>query len=512
MVRISQGARRELMEVLRRRYSDASKTEKSRILDEFAKLIGCHRKHAVRLLGGSGRSVASDTRSGQRVYTEAVRASLVVLWEAADRICGKRLKAILPSMVDAMERHGHLALAPNVRERLLGVSASTIDRLLRSVRQEAKGRRKRRRRSKPSQEVPVRTFADWSGPAVGYFEIDFVAHCGGCMEGRFIHSLVGTDVCSGWTEAVPLLVREQSLVVEGLEAIQRQLPFALLGFNSDNDGAFINETLVEFARVSGLEFTRSRPYRSNDQAWIEQKNGSVVRRFVGYDRYAGPVAGQALAVLYHAMRLYVNYFQPSFKLLEKTRHGARVTKRYDTPMTPCDRLLQNDAISVQVKERLTRERALLDPIELLHRIRQAQSALSALTCPESGDRPGQDSVDEFLAQLPRLWLLGEVRPTHRKTSTQPRHWRTRKDPFESIWPDVLLWLQQDPDIPAKMIFHRLRDQYPGRFSTGQLRTLQRRVREWRAVMAKQLVYACMQGESSGAALVGERVLQGAPDC
>jgi len=489
MVQMSRGTQRELTEAVRHRYAGASKTEKTRILDEFAKLVGCHRKHAVRILGGTRSPAERVPQLSRRVYDDAVREALVVTWEAADRICGKRLKAILPSLVEAMERHGHLKLAPEVRGRLLGASASTIDRLLRSVRQQAKGRKKRRRRTKPSREVPVRTFLDWPTPAVGYLEIDFVAHCGGSMAGRFIHSLVGTDVRSGWTEALPLLVREQSLVVEGLKAMRRRLPFPLRGIDSDNDGAFINDTLVAFSRSQGLEFTRSRAYHSNDQAWIEQKNGAVVRRFAGYDRYEGPVAGQALSVLFQAVRLFVNFYQPSFRLLEKTREGARVTKRYDAPATPCDRLLQDDSVDDRVKEALRRERAQLDPIELLHRIRQAQGALSALTSPESGHSPNQGNLDQFLAQLPRLWLLGEVRPTHRKTAAKERHWRTRKDPFEEVWPDVLLWLQQEPDTPAKTLFQRLESEYPGRFSSGQLRTLQRRVREWRQIMAKQLIYS-----------------------
>ena len=236
------------------------------------------------------------------------------------RLCGKRwsscgrrriasagnaLKAVLPALVEAMERHGHLELDGEVRRRVLTVSAATIDRLLAPVRREAGSRRKRRRKRKLNARVPVRTFSDWGEPLPGFLEVDFVAHCGGRLTGAFIHSLVATDVCSGWTEAVPLLVREQSVVVQGVGAIAQQLPVAMRGIDSDNDSAFLNETLTTYCQDRGIEFTRSRAYRKNDQAWIEQKNGAVVRRFVGYDRYAGPVAGQALAQLYGAVRLYV---------------------------------------------------------------------------------------------------------------------------------------------------------------------------------------------------------------
>ena len=192
-------------------------------------------------------------------------------------------------MVQSLERHGHLDLDPGVRERLFSASASTMDRLLRPVREKAGSRRRLKRRRKMGSRVPVRTFMDWNEPSPGYLEIDLVAHGGGAVSGAFIHSLVATDVCSGWTEAVPLLAREQSLVVEGLEAIFRVFPVPVRGIDSDNDSVFINETLVGYCEESEIEFTRSRAYRKNDQAWIEQKNGSVIRRFVGHERHSGAV-------------------------------------------------------------------------------------------------------------------------------------------------------------------------------------------------------------------------------
>ena len=175
---------------------------------------------------------------------------------------------------------------------------------------------------------------DWDRPPPGFLEIDLVAHCGGPLSGSFIHSLVATGICTGWTEAVPLLAREQSLVVAGLEAIGQRLPFPIRGIDSDNDSVFINETLVQYCAGRGIEFTRSRAYRSNDQAWIEQKNGSVVRGFAGHGRYSGQVAGLTLAYLYEALHLYVNFFQPSFKLIDKTRDGATTVKRYSQPANP----------------------------------------------------------------------------------------------------------------------------------------------------------------------------------
>ena len=188
--------------------------------------------------------------------------------------------------------------------------------------------------------------------------------------------------------------------MEELEAIGRQLPFFIRGIDSDNDSAFINETLKRWCNERGIEFTRSRAYRKNDQAWIEQKNGAVVRRFVGYDRYSGPVAGQTMAYLYGAVRLYVNYFQPSFKLVEKTRDGASVVKRYSPPATPCDRLMQHDTLSAKLMATLREFRAGLDPVSLLHTVREAQSALVAVTSPDFSETPRGESLDRFLAGYP----------------------------------------------------------------------------------------------------------------
>ena len=201
---ISTATRTEVLGAVRSRYMAASKRDKSRMLDEFVAIAGCHRKHAVRLLNQDGQENSErSVPRGRRTYDEAVSQVLIVVWEASDRICGKGLKAALPSMVEPLERHGHLDLDPDVRERLFAASASTIDRLLRPVREQAGSRRRIKRRRKMGSRVPVRTFPDWNEPTPGYLEIDLVAHNGGVASGTFIHSLVVTDVSSGWTETVP---------------------------------------------------------------------------------------------------------------------------------------------------------------------------------------------------------------------------------------------------------------------------------------------------------------------
>ena len=264
-------AKQELLETIRDRYRESSKAEKSRILDEFIAVTGHHRKHGIRLLGHSGGDGEKPpTMRGRRIYDEAVREAVIVVREAADRISGKRLKVALPHLVESMERHGHLDLDPQVRTRLQTASAATLDRLLKPIRPTAGSRRRRRRRQSMSRRGPVRTYNDWDNPSPGFLEIDLVAHCGGPLSGSFIHSLVATDVCTGWTEAVPLLAREQSLVVAGLEAIGQQLPFPIRGIDSDNDSVFINEALIQYCANRGIEFTRSRAYRSNDQAMTKR--------------------------------------------------------------------------------------------------------------------------------------------------------------------------------------------------------------------------------------------------
>ena len=299
-------------------------------------MTGFHRKHAMRLLRAGQVTRRCGPRPGRRIYDEAVREALIVVWEASDRICGKRLRPLLPILVEAMEQHGHLQLVPEVRTRLLAISAATIDRALRDIRQRAGTAT--RRRSPPSaairRSVAVRTFDGWDDPSPGFVEADLVAHSGPVARGSFVQTLVLTDVATGWTECAPLLVREQRLLTEVLGELRKLLPFPLLGLDTDNDSVFMNETVRDYCQQAGIEFTRCRPYRKNDQAWVEQKNGAVVRRTIGYRRFEGLEAAAALARLYAAMRLFVNFFQPSFKLAAKTRDGALVRKRYHPQRHP----------------------------------------------------------------------------------------------------------------------------------------------------------------------------------
>ena len=200
---ISLATRTEVLGAIRNRYREASKKDKSRMLDEFVAIVGCHRKHAVRLLRRGAEPTPRSVPKGQRIYDEAVREALTVVWEASDRICGKRLKAALPSMVESLERHGHLDLDPGVRRRLYSASAAAIDRLLRPIREQAGSRRKRKQQKKMGSRIPVRTFSDWKEPEPGYLEIDLVAHCGESVAGSFISFCLINTTCRSVSNTPP---------------------------------------------------------------------------------------------------------------------------------------------------------------------------------------------------------------------------------------------------------------------------------------------------------------------
>jgi hypothetical protein len=482
------------------RYRVSSKRERERILDEFVAVTGYHRKHSIRLLNEPVS--AKNARSGTprlRVYDAAVRNAVIVLWEASDRVCGKRLKPLLPLLVDSLERHGHLALDATVRVKILGASAATLDRLLAEPRSQTDDRRSRSRAATSLRgSVPVRTFSDWKDPLPGFMEADLVAHCGGLGSGSFVHTLTLTDVATGWTECVALPIRESSLIVKALSVLRTAVPFPLRGIDTDNGSEFMNELVIDYCKSSGLELTRSRPYRKNDQAWVEQKNGSVVRRLVGYRRLEGLAATEALARLYASSRLFVNFFQPSFKLAEKIRVGARVKKRYHAPETPSARVLQADSVSEATKEHLRHAAGMLDPLRLLDEIRAMQTHLAgfAVGAPQLVVPQRDADLDRFMMGLATAWHRGEVRPTHQKEPKAARHWRTRVDPFEAVWPRVIVWLESEPDRTAKEMLERLQADAPGSYLDGQLRTLQRRVHEWRSAFTRRLMFGTDLGASS----------------
>lgn len=372
-------SRRELLHSVSSRYQVANRKDKHRILYEFVAATGYHRKYAVTILVQSAKPsdpVERKPHCRSRRYTESVKDTLAVVWRAANRLCSKRLAPFLPEFVSALEKHGHLSLTSEVREKLLQISPATMDRLLADVRRTGqRGMGATRPGALLKHQIPIRTFADWNDLKPGFLEVDLVAHCGTSTGGAYLSALTVTDVATGWTECLALLSHDQVEVLQALKQARGLMPFPWLGLDTDNGSEFINYELLNFCREEQLTFTRSRPYKKNDQCHVEQKNGSVVRRTVGYDRFEGPAARHQMAALYGVLRLYVNFFQPSLKLVSKHREGSKVTKKYDRAQTPYQRVLASEDISEEAKTLLRAQYQQLDPISLLRQLEFFQDSL-----------------------------------------------------------------------------------------------------------------------------------------
>jgi len=374
---MSPQTRRELLKAVRPRYRQAGRQEKERILDEFVAITGYHRKYAIQLLNHGAAPDPGKKRKRRRTYTSQVRAALRTIWEILDRPCGKRLQPYLPEIVQVLERHRELVLEPQTKTLLLQMSRSTIDRALVEARRQP--RRRTRGTTKPGSllkdHIPVRTYTPWNEQRPGFIEIDLVAHSGDSTGGEYLCSLNAVDVATGWTETVAIANKGQVATFAGLLHIRQQLPMPLLGIDSDNGAEFINAHLLRYCQQEHITFTRCRPYKKNDQAHIEQKNWSVVRRLVGYDRYQSPQALDQLQALYPVLRLYLNFFQPMLKLIGKERLGSQVRKRYDEARTPYQRILETQEVPQAIKDELRTIYLTLNPVRLR---RQIESILHRL--------------------------------------------------------------------------------------------------------------------------------------
>ena len=367
---MSPQARREVLTAVRSRYRKANRQEKKVILDEFVAVTGYHRKYAIQLLNHGAPATTGERRKRRRTYPVEVISALVKIWDILDRPCGKRLKPYLPEFVQVLERQHELVLDQETKELLLRMSRSTIDRVLRKARR--RPHRRMRGTTKPGSllksSIPVRVYTPWDEQHPGFIEVDLVAHGGDSASGEFLFSLNTVDVATGWTETVAIANKGQAATFAGLLQVRDRLPMPLLGIDSDNGAEFINAHLRRYCETEHITFTRCRPYKKNDQAHIEQKNWSVVRRTVGYDRYDSPQALRQLQDLYQVLRLYLNYFQPVMKLVGKERFGARVKKRYDEARTPYQRVLEAEEVSQTVKDELQAIYLTLNPVSLRRQI------------------------------------------------------------------------------------------------------------------------------------------------
>ena len=381
---MTRGSIREYTKAVRGRYLSASKKEKGRILEEFTKVVGCHRKAAIRLLRRTKQLKVNRRRGCPRQYGAPVADALRVAWEATDRLCSKRLHPFLPELVKVLRRYDEITMTAEIEAQLCQMSPSTIDRLLRPWHR--LGGRRAFTTTKPGSllknSIPIRTFADWEEDCPGFLEVDLVHHCGDSVEGFYLTTLSTVDVATGWSECIGVWGKGQQRVGAAVHRVQQRLPFPLLGLDSDNGSEFINQHLYTYCSRKEITFTRSRSYKKNDSCHVEQKNWSVVRRLVGYDRYNSRDALEALNRVYELLRLYVNFFQPVMKLVAKSRQGAKVHKIYDTARTPYQRLLEDNVLTEAKRAELAAIYHGLNPVSLLRQINKNLERLWTLVeCP-----------------------------------------------------------------------------------------------------------------------------------
>lgn len=400
-MRLTMKERKKTTAVVAPRYQRAKKKEKGMILNEFIKLTGYNRSYGAHVLQIHGRKVYIDSktvmvgdirkkaqRKRQAFYDSAVTEALKKVWYIMDCICGKRLAPVLREVVPRLQRFKEINISAEVKAKLIKMSAPTIDRALKTERkkQTLKGRSNTKPGTLLKNQIPIRTFSEWDDLRPGFAEIDLVGHDGGDTQGEFAQTLDVTDVCTTWTETEAVRNKAQKWVFDALKDIRERLPFPLLGIDSDTGGEFINHHLYRYCQDEKLTFTRSRSYRKNDNCFVEQKNYSVVRRAVGYLRYDTEVELCILNELYRHLRLYTNFFQPTMKLIRKTRIGSKITKKYDKAQTPYRRVLASTYVSEQDKEKLKRLYAQLNPAALKRQITRLQQKLLRLNAAKKSSR------------------------------------------------------------------------------------------------------------------------------
>ncbi len=367
---MSHRSKREMIEAIQPRYLKASRAVKHQILDEFIATTGYHRKHAIRVLRHGLKPKGMKKAGRSKVYQGEVVVVLEQIWEICGRICSKRLQPFLPEMVTVLDRFSEINMSPETRKLLLGMSRATIDRCLRKARftQPGRGISTTKPGSLLKKAIPVRTFTPWEEELPGFMEFDLVAHCGISTEGTYLNTLTGTDLATGWTDIRAIANKTQAAVAQAIIELRQDLPFPLLGLDSDNGSEFINNTLYSYCISEQITFTRSRPYEKNDQAHVEQKNWTVVRHTVGYDRLETPEELSLLRSIYIDLRLYINFFQPVLKLVGKQRVDGKLIRTYDKAITPFRRVLALETISLEAKARLTNQFVQLNPVALRNSI------------------------------------------------------------------------------------------------------------------------------------------------
>lgn len=368
-------ARKAYLLAIKKRYRQSDRAEKKLILDEFCEVCGYARKYAIRILNASGRSKPSrKKKSGPkpRYSDPALMVALKKIWFTSDQPCGKRLKMAIPIWLPHYEETFG-ALEQSIREQLLTISAATLDRLLKPVRaKNPKGLTGTKPGTLLKNQIPIRTHF-WDETLPGFVEADTVAHCGNSLEGNFVWTLTMTDIVTGWTECRGTWNKGSGGVIEQIKVIESLLPFPLRGFDCDNGSEFLNHHLLTYFsdHPNQPAFTRSRPYKKNDNAHVEQKNWTHARQLFGYDRigkeHLVPLMNEVYSTLWCPLQ---NHFCPTLKLKEKSRVGAKYVKKYHAPMTPYERVMAHPAIPDETKTALREQHAELNPFKLKIQIEQ----------------------------------------------------------------------------------------------------------------------------------------------
>jgi hypothetical protein len=365
---MTQQAKNEIIKHFHKPYQRAKKAEKTRILNTIIESTSYSRKHAIALLTGPVKPKKKHTRTRSSRYAHLYE-TLKRIWAASNFLCGKRLKPFLPELIKSLKRHKEIKLSKDDEALILTVSAATIDRILAPARKHTiiKGRSTTKPGTLLKHQIPIRTFADWNEDKPGFLEVDLVAHSD-TSRGDYVNTLTMTDIATGWTVCTAFWNKGEQACVAAIEEIKPTLPFSILGIDSDNGSEFINALLLRYCKRNAITFTRSRPYKKNDSAHVEQKNWDVVRKMIGYGKFDKRKHLDIIQRIERLLAFYQNYFQPSQKLVSKTRIGAKVKKKYDTAQTPAQRLLSRKDVPKETKKLLKDTFRKLNPAALLRNI------------------------------------------------------------------------------------------------------------------------------------------------
>lgn len=348
------------------KYRHSGKKGKGDLLSQVSGITGYSRKHLMEILARPPKKKRIIYRSRLSNYLPVVK-KLKEIWITSNYACGKRLAPMMPVYLDRLIAFKELILTKREKRLLLAISPATVDRLLSYDRKKIslKGRSRTKPGTLLKHQIPIKTWADWDNAKPGFSEIDSVHHCGNSLCGEYIFTLDTVDVCTGWNECSAHLGRSEYRTVSALEEIRSRLPFTLLGIDFDSGGEFVNYHLIRYADRNKISYTRSREAIKNDQAYIEQQNYSVVRRYVGYQRLDSPKQLEILNRLYLKLSDYQNFFQPVMRLKTKIRDGARVTRKYGKPKTAYQRILERSDIPEKTKRELMERFLKLNPRKLI---------------------------------------------------------------------------------------------------------------------------------------------------